>query len=112
MSEQSSTTTSTTSTSPVNVATVSTVVNKVVDVLIGELLANPRVTKAISWVMVFGGALAHKYLGLDPAETVALISSGGAGHAMSAVKENATTAHTSKPPSEQPTHTTTGVVVK
>ena len=63
--------------SPVSVTTVSTYVNKVVDVLLGELLANPRVTKLISWVMVGLGALGHKYLGLDPTETAALIASGG-----------------------------------
>jgi hypothetical protein len=85
---------------PVSVTTVSTYVNKVVDVLLGELLANPRVTKLISWVMVGLGALGHKYLGLDPTETAALIASGGAGHFASSVKENTTTPRTSVPPSE------------
>ena len=68
--------------STVNVPRLSTVINKAVDNLLGDVLANPRVTKLVSWGLVVAGWF-------DRSGTVRdlLVGGGLAGHIVQALKE-------------------------
>ena len=70
---------------PLTEPTVAAVVTKVVDFLVGDILANPRVTKLVRWAMVAAGAIWHSSLGTTVA--AALVSGGVLGHAVSVHKE-------------------------
>jgi hypothetical protein len=62
-----------------------TILNGIIDYLVGDLLANPRVTKLVSWVMVTAAMVFHSKLGLQLSTVLA--SGGLIGHVASVHKE-------------------------
>jgi hypothetical protein len=69
---------------PLTAKKVSTVLNAILDNLLGDLIDSPRVLKLVSWACITAGAVWHSSLGQDI--STALVSGGLLGHVVSTSK--------------------------